>query len=163
MKVSVIILLWVFSSTLLVVLGYIHTAEAQIQQAADMPNILLIKPDKSQIFTKDIQGKSVLVLFQPDCDHCQREAVQIREHLKAFQDYAVYFISSAPLEEIEQFAEEYNLKGNFNISFAHTDLMNILDNFGAVETPSLYIYSENQKLVKAFNGETPIGLILQHI
>lgn len=161
MKVNAKILLWVFCS--FVTLGFSYTAGAQEQQAADMPNILLIKPDKSQLFTRDIQGKSVLVLFQPDCDHCQREAVQIREHLKAFQDYTVYFISSAPLEEIEQFSEEYKLQGNPNVFFAHTDLMNILDNFGAVQTPSLYIYSKDQELVKAFNGETPIGMILPHI
>lgn len=163
MKLNIITWLLVSSSILLVAPGYFHTAEAQVQQVTDLPNILLIKPDKSQMFTKDIQGKSVLVLFQPDCDHCQREAVQIREHLKAFQDYTIYFISSAPVEEINQFAEEYNLKGKSRVFFAHTDLMNILDHFGAVQTPSLYIYSEDQKLVKAFNGETPIGLVLQHI
>ncbi len=128
-----------------------------------LPNILLVKPDGSQVFTKNLEGKSIIVLFQPDCDHCQREAVQIREHLKAFRDYNMYFVSSAPIEEIEQFSEEYNLKGNPNVFFAYTDLMNILNNFGAVQTPSLYIYSEEQKLIKAFNGETAIGQILQHI
>lgn len=128
-----------------------------------IPDILLVKTDGSKVLTSDIKGKSVIVLFQPDCDHCQREAKEIKEHLKAFEDYSMYFVSPAPMDEIAQFAEDYGFKEEDNIFFAYTDLMNILNSFGGVEIPSLYIYGEDKQLVKAFNGETPIGKILLHI
>ncbi len=128
-----------------------------------LPDMLLVRTDGTQRNAQDLEGKVALMLFQPDCDHCQREAVQIREHLKAFKNYTIYFVTSVPLTEIEQFASEYGLKDKKNVFFAYTDLQNILNIFGAVPTPSLYIYSSQKRLVKTFNGETPIESILPYV
>lgn len=128
-----------------------------------LPDMLLVRTDGTQRNAQDLEGKVALVLFQPDCDHCQREAVQIREHLEAFKDHTIYFVTSVPLAEIEQFASEYGLKDKENVFFAYTDLQNILTIFGAVPTPSLYLYSSQKRLVKTFNGETPIESILPYV
>ncbi len=140
-----------------------HLSQAQNVTQKKLPEIQLVKTDGSKVLASNITGKAVIVLFQPDCDHCQREAKEIKAHQDAFKDYSVYFVSPAPLGEIEQFAADYGFKGQANFHFAYTDLMNILNSFGGVETPSLYIYGNDQHLVKAFNGETPIGKILLHI
>ena len=128
-----------------------------------LPDMPLLTTAGIKTNAQELEGKVVLVLFQPDCDHCQREAVQIREHLQAFDDYTVYFITYAPMADIQRFAQEYRLDGNKNINFAYADVQPILDNFGSVPTPSMYIYSDKRQLVKAFEGETPITEILQHI
>lgn len=139
------------------------TQTAPAVRHTDLPNMQLAKTDGSRETAKNIQGKAMLVLFQPDCDHCQREAVQIREHLEAFQGYTLYFISDAPPAQLAQFAQEYKLGNQPNIHFAQTSIESILQHFGPIDTPSVFIYSDKGMLKKSFIGETPIEQILQHI
>lgn len=133
------------------------------EASSDLPWLPLIAPDSTQYMAKSIRGKAVLILFQPDCDHCQREAVQIQENLHAFHDYNLYFISDASLDQLEKFAQAYKLGGKGNVHFAHTSVNYILNTYGPVASPSLYIYSEKGKLKKAFNGETSIEEIRNYL
>jgi protein-disulfide isomerase len=71
-------------------------AEPDVLTAAlnDLPAMQIKLTDSTMVDVKKVNGKTVLVLFQPDCDHCQQEAQQIRDNLKAFSAYTTYFISS---------------------------------------------------------------------
>ncbi|MFD3000152.1 TlpA family protein disulfide reductase [Pontibacter toksunensis] len=125
----------------------------------DLPQLPLTRLDGSRVVAKDLKGKTVLVLFQPDCDHCQREAVEIRENLDAFKGYILYFVSDAALPQLSKFAEEYELAGISNIYFAQTTINDIIQTLGPVEAPSVFVYSEEGRLVNSFIGETPIEQI----
>lgn len=125
----------------------------------DLPNLPLTKPDQTKLSAKDLKGKTVLIFFEPDCEHCQREANEMQHHLPAFANYTVYFFSPAPMDQMQQFFMKYNLSGP-NIFFAQTPNSSILQELGAIPAPSVYIYSEQGKLVKAFKGETPMANIL---
>src|SRR5690606_35002084 len=111
---------------------------------------------------KDLSGNVIIVLFQPDCDHCQREATAIRERIESFNQYQIYFLTADQLSAVEKFASDYDLLGQPNTTFVITMVDDILKNFGSVSTPSLYIY-KNKRLVQKSNGETPIERILQAI
>lgn len=128
-----------------------------------LPDLPLTTTKGTQINAQALKGKVVLVLFQPDCDHCQREAEAIRGNLDAFGEYTLYFVTYAPMSDIQQFARDYQLNSQENIFFAFAEVQPILDNFGSIPTPSLYIYSDQQRLVKAFEGEAPIDEILEHL
>ena len=131
--------------------------------ANDLPTMTITKTDASVLNVKSVTGKTILILFQPDCDHCQREAAQIKNHQESFKDYTLYFISSDALDRIGSFAKQYELAGFDNIHFGRTETQTILDNFGPIDAPSLYIYNEDGQLVKKFNGETEITLILNSL
>jgi peroxiredoxin len=133
---------------------------APIQKHNDLPSMTLMALDGTQINTLSIKGKSILILFQPDCDHCQREAKEIRENLEAFKEYSIYFISADPMPAIEKFAKDYELVNRANIFFGMTTVDNVLKNFGPIPAPSVYIYSD-QVLKQKFNGEVAIDKILQ--
>ena len=75
----------------------------------DLPQMVVTKPDGSQLNMKELTGKTVLILFQTDCDHCQREAAAIQENISAFKPYSVYFITTSSHQQIETFAKEYKL------------------------------------------------------
>jgi peroxiredoxin len=126
----------------------------------EQPAIPLTLLDNSVRNVDELTGKNVLIFFQPDCDHCQREAAEIERNLEAFGNATLYFITSAPLEEVKPFADAYKLNGRPNVFFAFTPAAFVLNNYGPISAPSVYIYSEDHKLVKAFNGETPVGKIL---
>lgn len=122
----------------------------------DLPQMGLTRLDGSRLVAKDLKGKTVLVLFQPDCDHCQREAAQIRENLEAFDGYTVYFVSDAGLPQLNRFAREYDLEGKSNIHFVQASVNDIIHALGPVQAPSVFVYSEQGRLVSSFIGETPI-------
>ncbi|MDB5261303.1 MAG: hypothetical protein JWQ14_584 [Adhaeribacter sp.] len=131
-----------------------------VEASTDLPALPLIKLDGTPLMANNLSGKTVLFFFQPDCDHCQRETVQIRENLAAFRDYKVYFITNAGLPELRKFSQDYKIAFEPNFTFAQATIENILNTVGPMDSPSLFIYSNEGQLVKAFNGETPIEQIL---
>ncbi len=139
------------------------TAEKQIVTTQnDLPNMVITTSDNIQINTRSLKGNTILILFQPDCDHCQREAEEIRRYIDSFKDYQLYFISADQMLAIEKFAKDYDLLGHANIYFGSTTVDNVLNSFGSIPAPSVYIYS-NQQLQQKFNGEVAIEKILQAI
>ena len=128
-----------------------------------LPNLKLFGVDGSVNYSRELNGKNVLVLYNPDCDHCQREAKEIRTQLKAFENYTVWFVSSDNFESINGFAKDYDLAGHANVHFARTEVMEVINNFGAIATPSVYIYSEERQLIRAINGETRIEEIIKYL
>jgi peroxiredoxin len=133
-----------------------------VQSINDLPRMKVTKLDGVPIDIRTLSGKIVLILFQPDCDHCQREAKEIREHIEAFKDYSLYFISSDQMPAIEKFGNDHGLLNYSNVHFASTTVESILNNLGPIPAPSVYIYSD-QRLVQKFNGEIAIEKILQTI
>lgn len=129
----------------------------------DYPNLTIQLTDGSVINGKSLSGELLFILFQPDCDHCQHEAQEIEENIAAFRDHTLYFISSSPIEEIKKFATEYKLAGIPNVRFGWTTTQSIINNFGPIQTPSVYIYSAQGKLIKHFNGQVAIGEILRYL
>lgn len=126
----------------------------------EQPSMILTLLDNSQVNVRDLTGKNVLVFFQADCDHCQREAQEFERNLEAFGGATLYFVASGPVAEIKAFAETYKLYDRPNVHFAFTPAINVLNTYGPISAPSIYIYSEDHKLVKGFNGETPIERII---
>lgn len=129
----------------------------------DFPAMKLTFLDGKETSAKNLEGKSILILFQPDCDHCQREAQDIATHLESFSDYTLYFISSAPLDQISKFSGDYGLYDKANVLFAQTTVDDVLNTFGSIPTPSLYIYSAEKQLMKSFNGEVSIDRVIKEL
>lgn len=136
------------------------TSENPAAAVNEQPSFVITLLDNTQVNVQDLTGKNALVFFQPDCDHCQREAQEFERNLEAFGGTTIYFITSGPMEEIKAFADTYKLNGRPNVHFAFTPALNVLNNYGPISAPSVYIYSEDHKLVKGFNGETPIERII---
>jgi peroxiredoxin len=137
--------------------------EMEVQVPNDLPNMIISLLDGSQMNAKKLEGKTVLILFFPDCDHCQREAAQIQKHITSFKGHTLYFLTTAAKQEAEKFAVDYKLNNIKNVKFGFVTVNDVLTNFGAVATPSLYIYSSDHKLVQKFNGETNIDSILKYV
>lgn len=157
-------------SSLIVILAFLScsskkddkpTAPGSMAAAAvnEYPDIVLVLADGKELQTKSLKGNNIFVLFQPDCDHCQEEAMQIEQRLEHFKAYTLYFISSAPMEQIRGFGESFNLHNKENVRFAWTTTEGVLNHYGPIPTPSVYIYS-NGRLKQSFQGQTDIENIL---
>lgn len=135
-------------------------AQQKEQQVNEYPPLVLKFDKGEQLSTKTLKGKNVFVLFQPDCSHCQEEAVHIEQHLAEFKDYTLYFISSSPMDQIMAFARNFKLDDKENVKFAWTAPEGVLTYYGPIQTPSIYIYSDG-RLRQTFNGQTEIGNIIR--
>jgi hypothetical protein len=133
--------------------------EVSAAQANEYPDISLTLENGQKVSAKQLEGNNVFVLFQPDCDHCQEEAIHIGQRLGEFGDYNLYFISSAPMEQITAFARNFDLDDKPRVKFAWTSTEGVLTYFGPIQTPSVYIYKQG-KLKQGFNGQTEIDKIL---
>lgn len=132
---------------------------ASAQQVNEYPPLMLELDNGEEKSAKELTGKNVFIMFQPDCSHCQEEAVHIEQRLSEFKDYTLYFISSTSMDQITAFAKSFNLADRDNVKFARTSAEGVLTYYGPIQTPSIYIYSGG-KLRQKFNGQTEIETIL---
>ena len=93
-------------------------------------NLTITTPTGEQISLRELEGKNMFVFFNADCDHCQREATAIHDHLESFKDYSLYFISSDSPADQQKFARDYKLEGVPNIIFGRTEPMFIYQTVG---------------------------------
>lgn len=134
--------------------------ESKPQVYNDFPEMSITLLNGTKLEANELPGKTILILFFPDCDHCQRESKAIQEKIEAFKDYTLYFLSTNPVEEIQEFANEYKLNSTVNVKFGQIAPDKVFVNFGSIPTPSLYIYSAERRLKKQFNGETTVEQII---
>lgn len=138
-----------------------ETVTEQVKR--DLPNMAIRLMDGSVVQLGELNEKSILIFFLPECDHCEREAADIRNNLDKFAGYKLYFISGAEQEKIWKFAADYELVNKSNVIFGYTAPENIMSSYGSIETPSLYIYNEQGRLMHTFNGETDARFIVNHL
>lgn len=129
----------------------------------ELPAVRLLVENQRVISARDLTGNTILIFFRPECDHCQREAAAISDHLDAFSEYQLYFVGTDGHDASLKFAHDYSLTGRPNVHFVQTDVNEILDNLGPIQTPSMYIYSKDRKLVRHLDGEASIDEILRYL
>jgi peroxiredoxin len=154
-----------FALLLTTLLVCCSNADKRVENQArpGLPPLEIQLNDGSKVSVQKLPGKVALILFFPDCDHCQREAAQIQKNIAGFKDYTLYFISSASFEDINHFASTYQLADYKNVVFARTESKNVLDVFGPIETPTIYLYDKNGDLIESFSGEVAIEVVLKYI
>jgi peroxiredoxin len=129
----------------------------------DLPFMSATLLDGETVDLRQLPGNTIIILFFPDCDHCQREATAIQEKLNSFKKYELYFLSSNGDAEILRFSKDYKLNDLPNVKFGRVDGAKVYQTFGAIPTPSVYIYSSERKLIKQFNGETNVEEIIKFL
>jgi peroxiredoxin len=132
-----------------VVLNAKPTAQALVNA---MPALTVIKEDGSTVSMKDLTGKVLLVCYNPDCDHCQREGKRISENKDMIKDYQVYFLTPEVKNVDNTFAKDYNLIEP-NITFVTADVTAIIQAIGSINTVPTFFIFRDQALVKRMEGE----------
>jgi peroxiredoxin len=121
----------------------------------EMPPLVTTQTDNSKVSLKDLKGKVMIVFFNPDCDHCQREAKLISQNKDVFSSYQVYFITPDQMPVIEKFAVDYDLLDS-NFHFCRSEPADIFNAVGAITSlPTFFVFND-QILVGKNEGETTI-------
>ncbi len=135
----------------------------QIQQRPDLKAVHFVtkQPHNS---TAMLNGKpTVIILFDPDCEHCQYEAEQLGQRNKEFAHAGVYLLTTQTPVRARAFARHYGLD---TLTMMHVGTLSPEESrvaFGPTSVPHLFIYGADGRLRKEFKGETKIESLLKYL
>jgi len=119
---------------------------------AGVPSFMMIDMEGKPVNSADFKGNLTIFLFNPDCDHCQREAKVINAAKNLFREKQIWFVSMDEPQVIAKFRTDYGLTDN-NFHFAKSDVELVVRALGPVSSvPALFIYKEG-KLSERLEGE----------
>ena len=147
--------------------GFINTLnhkQKTAERIQTLPAFIAHKLDSTII---DVTGLAnhpiVFIYFDPECDHCQREAHELRRKSASLNKAQIIMLSTAPLSTLKTFAQTYQLTKLSNVQVAHIDRKIAHETFGFTSVPDVLIYRANGSLAKHFRGETSIEAIARHL
>ncbi len=106
---------------------------------------------------------TLIILFDPDCEHCQYEATQIRREQAAFSGAAVYWLTTQPMARARQFAQQYGLDSLATMHVGTLTREESNQMFGPTSVPHIFIYGRDGELKKEYKGEVKIAALLQYL
>lgn len=129
-----------------------------------VPALQLLLGDSTTKFTKDDLPKKkplLLVMFSPDCDHCQHETEQIVANKNAFENIQIVMATTYPVSAMNAFAQTYGLDTMKNVVVGR-DTYYLLPSFYEMHNfPYLALYDKKGKLIKTFEGSTGTDKVLE--
>lgn len=105
---------------------------------------------------------TIMLFFNPDCDHCQYEAKAILEHQSDFVNTNFWWVATVDGLAINDFSQKYHLDKLSNHYFAKIPAEKLVETFGSVSVPHIFIYDKTGVLQKEFRGETKIEALLKY-
>ena len=157
MKKSLITLLFFF----LVKISFAQTAPAIIDSNA-IPAFSITKlPDSTDYTQADLKKKkaTIIMIFSPDCEHCQRETDSLIAHIDLFKDAQILMVSPLDYTIILKFYNDYHIANYHNITMArdHTYTLGLF--YKVHSYPSIHVYDKNGLFKKTFEGSYPVQKI----
>lgn len=129
-----------------------------------LPPLQLLLGDSTTRFTKEnLPGKKpvLLLLFSPECSHCQHEAEELTAHKEESKNIQVVMVTFHPLWQMNEFVNRYKLNELENVVVGK-DLYLILPSFYAVHNlPFHALYDKKGNLLEVFDGATELSKMLE--
>lgn len=141
--------------------GTNHTAVG-----AALPTIRFYRRDGAMITNEDLKAKvpTVIMLFNPTCEHCEDQARLFQKNLSKFSDanlllmaadrlgpYLVHFVNATGSDKFPSLQIGVDSSEYINKTFRYEGL------------PQINIYNKQQKLVKIFSGITSVDSLQRYM
>jgi len=100
----------------------------------------------------------VIIYFEPDCDHCQRQATEVTRHVAELGSVPVLWLSCDSLPALRQFAASYGLSQlpTMQVMQIRPVVAKKLDFF---MTPDIRMYDAERRLLGRYRGEASVAAI----
>ena len=127
-----------------------------------LPAFSLTSVEGKEITNKDLPKNykyTVIIIFSPDCSHCEHEAAEINKNAEKFKNVLFIWDSYRDMDLIKKFATKYNLVGQANVIIGRDAAFTIPSFFRPRMTPFVALY-EKGNFVKVWEqGVEPFELI----
>jgi hypothetical protein len=158
----------VFSLLVFVQIGFAQgdSTKAPYLRFPNFPPVKLLMPDSASFFTKDNLSKKsavMLMLFNPQCEHCQHETEEIIKTIDQFKGIQIVMATSMLFDSMMTFREKYKLAAYKNITVAQ-DTHYFLPSYYMIRNlPFLAFYNKKKELISVFEGSMPIAKALEEL
>lgn len=156
----------VFVFLTITLFAQVDTIQPPYKKFPTYPPVKLLMPDSISYFTKDKLPKKeaiMLVLFNPQCDHCQHETEEIVKNIERFKSVQIVMATSASLASMKEFMEKYKLTAHKNITIGQ-DTHYFLPSYYMIRNlPFLAFYNKKKELISVFEGSMPIEKALEEL
>jgi len=142
--------------------------EAKVNYKAlgtDLPAIRLKTTDDKTINEADIKssGNLFLMLFNPNCAHCEDETDSLEKHMDLFKKSKLVMVAGDKMKEYLVDFERLHSVRRYPIIIGLDDAGIIDKTFQYTALPQINIYSPEHKLIKIFFGDTRIDSLKPYI
>ncbi len=130
-----------------------------------LPNFQFFKPN-GEIFTNQNleKGKATIVFFfDPDCDHCQKQADWIAASPESFKNAQLLWVSTAEANAINIFHKSRFANYPHKIYFVKDKNYKFDSWFGYSVAPTILVYSSSGQLQKSFKNEVAVSELIKYI
>lgn len=140
-----------------------HQAEAA-RQLNSLPDIALRQLDSTQTSSRAWarQRATVIVYFDPDCDHCQHEAAELRSRAADMAQVRLLWVSTASLPALRRFEATYGLQKQIpSLLIGQLPSAAVPGRLGLSVVPSILVYGAEGTLREKLVGQTKVDRILK--
>ncbi|MEO7922141.1 MAG: thioredoxin [Chitinophagaceae bacterium] len=146
--------------------GYsqVDSIQAPYKKFPFFPPMKLLLPDSSTYYTKDDLPKKkpvMLMLFNPQCEHCQHETEELVRNIDQFKDIHIVLSTSMLFDSMMSFREKYKLAQFDNIVVGYDPGFFLITYYMLHNMPFLAFYNKKKELISVFEGSLPIPAILE--
>lgn len=167
MKKLLATLLIVAAVFLIGLLGYkIYRIKAKKETLASaivtLPAFSFYKLDNTPYTADSVantDGRLIIMLFSPDCEHCQYTAKSYVQHKQLLESSKILMVTPADSLSATKFYTGYQLNTLPNVVVLRDPKMTYPGTFGAGMIPTFLVY-KNRKLINRFIGETRVDNLL---
>jgi thiol-disulfide isomerase/thioredoxin len=112
----------------------------------------------------NLNQPTVIIYFNPECEHCQYEATEIGRQPDRFAKANMILITPDDSAlRIEAFVDKYKLLQVDNLVILYDRKLQFRKYFGTSVFPSVFIYGKDKRLKKQFIGEVKMEAVLKII
>ena len=122
-------------------------------------------PDSIKFVKDDLKRKTatIIMVFSPDCEHCQHETNELLAHIDLFKNTQIIMASPIDFAAIKKFYIDYRIADYPNIIMGR-DPSYFLGTFFHIRSfPALFVYDKKGNFVKAFDGSVPVERVAQEL
>jgi|YNPMSStandDraft_2_1061718.scaffolds.fasta_scaffold01045_7 thiol-disulfide isomerase/thioredoxin len=152
---------------LLVITVLCSSAYAQNKKdfSPTFPQFEFYKPNGELFTNQNLQkGKATIVIFfDPDCDHCQKQASWIAASPESFKNAQLLWVSTAEANAINTFGKTYFPKFPAPVYFVKDKNYKFDSYFGYSVAPTILVYSSTGQLQKSFKNEVAVAELVKYI
>lgn len=155
-------------SALLLVVCFASFAVAQppAEPPAQLPDFIFTQTNGIPYLRANLKPNkaTVVMLFDPGCDHCQAQATLIKQAASRLQNVQFVFVSIDEATYVNAFREQYLAGAGLDMVFLLDKAFKFDSYFSRSPIPSLFVYGADNRL-RGFwkNEEVPIQDILDAI
>lgn len=120
-----------------------------------IPEFSVVTAPDSAIFTNKNLKKDkplLIMIFSPDCDHCQHETQVIEKNMEHFKDAQILMVTWLPYNTLVPFSKQYETVKYPNIILAHDPHDFFYGYFQMYKYPKVIVYNEKGQYVSDYEG-----------